>query len=519
MATNQTFVDFATPVPADWLNNVNTAVNTYIVGVQQYGAVGNGTHDDTIAIQSALAIVSAGGGGVVHIPYGLTCLITSNTTIPSNVVLTGGGIIKGNPGNNSSAPYLSQGGAIILSTSATITLSSSAAITGLLIRPAGMTFPQTDSSTWTGTALTITGDDSTVSGCLVIGFNAAVVATGAQRPKVFDLLFDCNNGVEVTNCLDIAQIHRCHGWPYANIALASKPSNWSDRSGIAYNIHDTVDWANIVDCFAYNYTYGGITNNVAQTSWVNFKTDGPFTVSAGTGRTGTTGLLVEGTSTSTRIINPQINSAQFSVVVNVPTTPGYSVRISGGHLLSSGNPTTGPYNGAGLFVISGHVTVGSTFHYHSNAIHVTNATSIVKVTNECYFDSVAQVILLDVPTNNVFLDNPTMGAGINPGQTIVVGSTLTPPVVSTAGSGIALPMNGHIFSVGTQSSQFGDISGGWLGREITLQFTAAQTVFSFADGVVSHMRLANNTNFTTAAGTTLCLYHNGVQWYEKSRTA
>lgn len=154
MATNMTFVDFVTPVPADWLNNVNTVVNTppitlkvvvsitalralsklsnsnvivtgyyaahdggggfyvydstdtttadnggtvivasdggrwklattHVISVKQFGATGNGTTDDTAAIQAAI------NSGIrrIYFPSG-TYLITSTLNC-TNLASTG----------------------------------------------------------------------------------------------------------------------------------------------------------------------------------------------------------------------------------------------------------------------------------------------------------------------------------------------------------------------------------------------------------------------------------------------
>lgn len=92
MATNMTFTDFGTPVPADWLNNVNTFVNTtqpvYVFNVKLYGATGNGTTDDSNAIIAALNAASAAGGGVVQFPVG-TYLISKTLFVPAYTTLQG----------------------------------------------------------------------------------------------------------------------------------------------------------------------------------------------------------------------------------------------------------------------------------------------------------------------------------------------------------------------------------------------------------------------------------------------
>lgn len=115
MASTQ-FTDSQTPVVAAWLNDVNDAVYEGIfpspissasiaytptgtgavtttvqaklrefVSVKDFGAVGNGTTDDTVAIQNAL-----NANACIHFPVG-TYKITSEITLNSNNVLFGDG--------------------------------------------------------------------------------------------------------------------------------------------------------------------------------------------------------------------------------------------------------------------------------------------------------------------------------------------------------------------------------------------------------------------------------------------
>lgn len=55
---------------------------------QDYGALGNGVHDDTSAINAALAAAFAAGGGIVDLPWG-NYLISSPVNIPPYVTLQG----------------------------------------------------------------------------------------------------------------------------------------------------------------------------------------------------------------------------------------------------------------------------------------------------------------------------------------------------------------------------------------------------------------------------------------------
>jgi hypothetical protein len=76
-----------------WTNLVNNylsrkAAKTSLYVTTTYGATGNGTTDDTAAIQSALNAAGANGGGIVYLPAGLYKL-TATLTVPGGVELRG----------------------------------------------------------------------------------------------------------------------------------------------------------------------------------------------------------------------------------------------------------------------------------------------------------------------------------------------------------------------------------------------------------------------------------------------
>lgn len=70
-------------------------INGAISNVFDFGAVGDGTTDDTAAIQSAIDHVISLGGGTLRIPAG-TYSITDTLTVPGSVMIVGDG-----PGSNS----------------------------------------------------------------------------------------------------------------------------------------------------------------------------------------------------------------------------------------------------------------------------------------------------------------------------------------------------------------------------------------------------------------------------------
>ncbi len=100
MAINTTFTDFVTPVPADWLNNVNTFVNTSPTPTQltaaynftnqfshknlvDYGGVGDGTTDNTAALNAAIAACPTGQVVVYFPPGNFHFASTFNYTFPA----------------------------------------------------------------------------------------------------------------------------------------------------------------------------------------------------------------------------------------------------------------------------------------------------------------------------------------------------------------------------------------------------------------------------------------------------
>ncbi|MDF2925173.1 MAG: Fibronectin type domain protein [Paenibacillaceae bacterium] len=60
------------------------------VNVKDFGALGDGTTDDTHSIQTAIDTVKAAGGGVVHFPEGVYVIET--LSLPGNMVLSGEGM-------------------------------------------------------------------------------------------------------------------------------------------------------------------------------------------------------------------------------------------------------------------------------------------------------------------------------------------------------------------------------------------------------------------------------------------
>src|ERR1044072_4415244 len=75
------------PVTYNWIATPDARERgTY--NIRDFGAKGDGTSDDTVAIKSAFAFIAFRNGGILNFPEG-DYVITSTITIPSNITISG----------------------------------------------------------------------------------------------------------------------------------------------------------------------------------------------------------------------------------------------------------------------------------------------------------------------------------------------------------------------------------------------------------------------------------------------
>mgnify|MGYP000908891032 CR=1 FL=1 len=279
-----------------------------------FGARGDGKTDCTMSFQKAAESLKTTGGGIIEISGASKYYLASRLEIGPRVSVKGPHDFIGSPGNNSSANYGENGGALLVSSKATIVLKSGSGLSGLLIYRSNMSFPAVDSSAFAGTAITCGGDDIFVSKCMILGFNKAFYSNGFQRPRIDYLWGDNNSGIEIVNCLDIPYISNCHMWPFATIASSPKRDKWADRPGPAYFIHDTVDWAKFLNCFSYGYSEGFTVLNANSATLISCGVDGTKKMQ------GTIGFNIRGTSTDTKLIACQAAAQDTGYLID--TGPG-----------------------------------------------------------------------------------------------------------------------------------------------------------------------------------------------------
>jgi len=468
------------------------------VSVKDFGAVGDGVTDDTAAIQAALNSLGAAGGTVTLANDG-RYLIDSNLTINKSVSLVGPHKFTGSPGNNASAPYASMGGAFILNSSATITIQSGASLSGVLIYRKGMTFPAPDSSAYAGTAVTVGGDDASVQSCMILGFQKAVYSSGFQRPKLYDLQIDSQNGIEITACYDIPRIENVQCWPFATIAAAGTLAR-HHRSGSAFYLHDSVDGAMLSNCFSYGYLNGFYLKNVAIANASNCVADNTTLYNL------SSGWRFEENINGFNCSSGASYSCGNGIVVNTASTQFVPIHnfFLAGHT----------YNAVAITL--GHADVS--YNYITTtptAISIASGLSVVKfdfntlatISTNFVYSSAASTTNTRIGANNFIVDAST--------GSLASGTILSPGV--TSADPLQIPNLGEVFNV-VGTTGFGNLAGGWANRKVTLIFTGALTVFS-GTGAASNMRLNGNANFAAVANSTLTLQHNGTQWYEIGRSA
>jgi len=435
------------------------------ISAKDFGAAGDGVTNDTPALQAAIDSFGAGGGTVI-VPYGMRCLVDASLTVKSNVSLVGPHEYIGSPNNNTDAPYGSVGGALIVNSSATITLKGGASLKGLLIYRKGMTFPAANSSAFAGTAVTIGGDDAAASCSMILGFEKAVLSDGYQRPRFYNLWLDNVNGISITDAYDIPRIENVHCWPFATIeqyAIDLLPSQLQ-RSGTAFLLEGVSDWVKLNNCFAYGYSRGFDLNNVNTPTLVSCTVDGtaPPNVLAGS-----RGFSIRGTSYDAKLIGCQAASQEIGFYLDTDA----NIQNQLIDCIAWNGTSHGFFIGSGDWVFMGGAT-----RQVSNGILYNNAASRVTLRGFQFGASLTNPINLNVTPTTGFVDfDGVQAPSVAAGGTLVAGTSATISVASA--QPLLVPATGRAFNI-TGSTNFSNLQSGWAGREVTLIFTGALTVVS-----------------------------------------
>lgn len=262
--------------------------------------------DDGPAFEAAAAVFG-GEGGTVYAPGFYT--VTSDVSVPHNILIQGPYGQAGTPGTNASHDYTTIAH-ISLDPAATFRLAPGSSISGIIILNSDMTFPQATSSNFGGIAVTIEGDDASVYNSMILGFEKCIYSNGYQRPRLINNNIDGINGIEIAACFDIPHLENIQAWPFVTVG-GGGGNDGAYRSGKAFYFHSTVDWARVSNCFAYGYKQGFYIDSCSDGHYVACSVDAAaFTDAALTGFTfrgdGIRNRIIGGTN-STQLIGVDID--------------------------------------------------------------------------------------------------------------------------------------------------------------------------------------------------------------------
>ncbi|EHM02246.1 hypothetical protein HMPREF9946_01267 [Acetobacteraceae bacterium AT-5844] len=214
--------------------------------VRDYGAAGDGTTDDTAAIQSAIDAAAAQGGGTVLLGPRRYVLSSAELVVKNGVFLrgrtsSGGWRVDGN--------FSTVNHAILLDSSTTIRVQRNGGIEGIAVLRRGLTAPTNlrqgmdAAAAFAGTAITVgdggggntagNGADVTLGGLLILGFDWGIYSNGNARLRVKDVLGDCRNGIYVGRAFDVCRISEVNWHP-----LVTTSRNWSNTRIAITNVAD-----------------------------------------------------------------------------------------------------------------------------------------------------------------------------------------------------------------------------------------------------------------------------------------
>lgn len=480
---------------ATLLDAASATVPPYAVNVANYGAVGDGVTDDTNAFVAAFAALGTLGGRV-WVPSSFRCLINTLMNVPPGCCIVGPHVLEGGPYG---VTLSQQGGTLILNGGLRL-LGGSAGIQGLILLPKGLTFPQVDNTNYTGTAVFINGDDMQIRDCLIVGFDQAMISnTPMYRPRIQNVLLDCNKGIDISASPDVVYIDHVEQFPFGTANGGGGP-NSGNRPGPFMNIHDTVDGVIIISCFCWACTTGYEIKNINSATLIACRGDLNSIASSICYR-------IEGTTAECRLIGCMAAGCDFASVYQ-NSAAGYANVYDGCNFWTCANN--------GHIVIDGGNAriVNNTFRDAPNGIVINNATSVVSI-NENIFQQIASRIF------SVGLANPTVFIGPNNnlsaqavGFPIMGGAGSVSPQVVASAAAMNIPGTGDVFSV-TGTVGITTMLSGFAGRRVTLIFAAVLTV-THSIGA-NGFALNAGGNFVTGANSTLTVVFNGTQWFEVGR--
>lgn len=474
-----------------------------IVSVKDFGALGDGSTDDTVAIQAAIThaqTFSSTTGLCIYFPRGSYCYSTL-------LVSTGGVHLMGDQDVRLLKTTTTGNGLVIKSTGARI----------YVIKLTGLSFAQ-------ATAVATTGAQIYMENVGQCNLTNVYISQYPFAPwKGLEMLNVAQqeiHNLEIQNCLS-------DGWVMTDcIDFYVTPSRVDSNGGrgiymdtcAGLYFHSVNTYGNALEGykgvqlvgapvlatagFAYNFFIACISDTSGSHNWhISKMTHSTLTACWGSSQSGTTvnkhGLFMSECQS--------VNVTDFLSLANnacgmfIETSS--IITVSGGRFNGNGKQA-GSAQRAGIYVGTGcqaiidgtncQDTLGFATQQYGLRVQVT--VSKLSINNSDFSSNAAAPYLFDgVPSTYYESGNYT-------GESIVVASA----------SVVTLPMFGSVFEISgtTNIDAFNYL---WPKREVRLIFQGVLTVND-----AGSVKIAGN--FTTSADDTLSLISNGTNWYETSRS-
>ncbi len=265
-ATGRAFTPFAVLLALFLTANVPGATTW---NVRDFGALGDGVADDTVAFQKALNKCAETSGGIVSVPSG-KYLMKGHLSIPPSVTLEG--VWQAPPATEqyhstkdpASPPLLT--GSVLLATEGAgnpegppfITVSTNSTLKGLTIFYPEQTrtnpprsYPWTVQSTGAANCSII--DVLMVNSYQAVDFGSRTAGRHLIRNLYAQALY---RGLLVDQCLDVGRLENIHFWPFWTADDKDSPvAAFTLEKGEAF-IFGRSDWEYVSNCFAIAYNVG-----------------------------------------------------------------------------------------------------------------------------------------------------------------------------------------------------------------------------------------------------------------------
>lgn len=287
--------------------------------------------DSSLMIQKAVSTCRANGGGTVR--YSGRYLIDQDLYVNDYVHLMG--TIEGaDELLDGAQAYSSKASTLVLNPTKTIYLESGAGHSDGLVIPKGMAlrFPNEAAAaaglaSFAGTAFTARGAGTYLHNSTVWGFDLAFSSTNLERARVQNNKIDCNNGIMVAACFDVADISGNHFWPWLTTHRGFADS-LNARPGTCILLRNVGDWNRVHSNFGYGYNRGLVIDSCDNVESINCG----FDHIASLANTTSAGFEIKGTSRNAMLTAPQAAAQGTGIIVNTTADKGQVVTIANSEL-------------------------------------------------------------------------------------------------------------------------------------------------------------------------------------------